>query len=311
MMSSEPSISASSSPTEYDAIEGLLGADGGEAAVLAPREPDWIDAWLTEQLQDDPVDTSADGLPAEAVAPTAVQFLDQLQQPPIDLLQRLTGVDHVSLSPDDGSSDGDSRLRPWRLRHAMQGLHHGVLVLPWFRAARLVHAARLEGLRVEILPAGVGSPEVPDAVELASLGLPEPLVTELKERGVTTVGELRAMTRAALLELDFPMTVVAAVHRLRGRADTASVSGSARHASAFSLDPFQDLDDVALGSLREAAEAELKRRVDVRLPADVVGGCEPHARRRLEDEIRRLESRRRRAELAVRADEIVELLAHV
>lgn len=310
-MSSEPSISASSSPTEYDAIEGLVGADGGDVAVLVPREPDWIDAWLTQQLQDDPVDTSADGMPAAAVAPTAVQFLDQLQQPPIDLLQRLTGVEHVSLPPDDGSSDGDNRLRPWRLRHAIQGLHHGVLVLPWFRAARLVHASRLEGLKVEILPIGVGSPEVPHVVELGILGLPESLVTELAERGVTTVGELRAMDRPQLLELDFPSTVLTSVHRLRGRSDTAVVLGRESDAREIALDPFDALDMATAESLRHAAQAERERRIEARIRSEVTAGLDPTIRESLVRELMPLESRRVRRDLAVRADEIGELLHHL
>lgn len=148
------------------------------------------------------------------MARTAVQFREPFE-PSIELLKTLTGVEHVSLRPDDGSDDGDPRLRPW-LRHALQGLHHGVLVLPWFHAARLVHAARLQGLTVRILRGGVGSPAVPDGIALGALVLPEPLVAELEERGVTKVGQLRQMPKDALQELDFPSTVLAGVRGLRG-----------------------------------------------------------------------------------------------
>lgn len=306
-MSSDLPASTSSSPSAYDAIMELLGSDE-DAVVLVPREPDWIDDWLTEQLQDDPVDTSVDGEHSAATAPTAVQFLDELEQPRFDLLQRLTGVKRVSLSPDDGSDDGYPRFRPWRLRHAMQGLHHGTLSLPWFLAARLVHAARLEGLRVEILPVGVGSPDVPGVVELSSLGLPESVVTELAEQGVTTVDDVRAMTRTEVSSLDFLSTALTAVHRLRGRTNMARDPQREREARDFTLDPFSLLAPATAESLRAAAEAELQRRVLARLNTADMNGGDASAWKLLESELIPLERRIICAELTTRSDEVLELL---
>lgn len=306
-MSSDLSASDSSSPSGYDAIMALLGADG-DGVVLVPREPDWIDAWLTEQLQDDPVDTSVDSEYSAATAPTAVRFLDQLEQPPFDLLQRLTGVKRVSLSPDDGSTDGHPRFRPWRLRHAMQGMYHGVLVLPWFLAARLVHAARLEGLRIEILPVGVGSPDVPGVVELMTLGLPESVVTELAEQGVTTVDDVRAMTRTEVSSLGFPSRALLAVHRLRGRTNMARDPQREREARDFTLNPLSLLAPATAESLHAAAEAELQRRVLTRLNIADMNGVDESVWRLLESELIPLERRFICVELTTRSDEILELL---
>lgn len=306
-MSSDLSASDSSSPSGYDAIMALLGADE-DGAALVPRQPDWIDVWLTEQLQDDPVDMSLDDERSAATAPTAVRFLDELEQPPLDLLQRLTGVKRVSLSPDDGSPDGHPRFRPWRLRHAMQGLYHGVLVLPWFLAARLVHAARLEGLRIEVLPVGVGSPDVPGVVELRSLGLPEAVVTELAEQGVTTVDDVRAMTRTEVSSLGFPSRALMAVHLLRGRTNMARDPQREREARDFTLDPFSLLAPATAHSLRAAAEAELQRRVLVRLNIADMNGGDESVWELLKSELIPLERRVICAELSTRSDEVLELL---
>jgi len=306
-MSSDLSASDSSSPSGYDAIMALLGADE-DGAALVPRQPDWIDVWLTEQLQDDPVDASADDEHSAAMAPTAVRFLDELEQPPLDLLQRLTGVKRVSLSPDDGSTDGHPRFRPWRLRHAMQGMYHGTLSLPWFLAARLVHAARMEGLRVEIMPIGVGSPDVPGVVGLSSLGLSESVVTELAELGVTTVDDVRAMTRTEVMALGFLSTALTAIHRLRGRTNMTRDPQREREARDFILDPFSLLAPATAESLHAAAEVELQRRVLARVNIADMNGGDESAWRLLESELAPLERRAICAELSTRTDEILELL---
>ena len=164
-------------------------------------------------------------------------------------------------------------------------------------------------MKVAILPVGVGSRDVPDAVELGSLGLPEPLLVELLEPGVTTVGDLRAMTKDELAELDFPSTILTGVRRLRGSADPADSSALRCHPHQFTLDPFALLDTATADSLRDAAEAELKRRIEARLAAPTRDGATDRETDGWSaSELASLERRRVRAELAVRTDEVLELL---
>jgi len=292
---------------EYNAWRAAyLRSEPTEMSSGAPEprrlEPDWIDVWLTQQLQDDPADLAPD---SPSMVTTTIEFLEPFE-PSFDLLKDLTGVSRISsLRADDGAADGDPYIRAWRLRHAMQGLHHGAFALPWFRAARLVHAARLWGLKVKILPSGVGSPAVPDEIELGSLGLPESLVAELHERGVRNVGQLRQMPKRAL-QLDFLSTVLADVRGLRGEAPV-SASGAAVDRREFTLNPWELLPAEAGVSLQLAAQAEVQRRQDARLPPGVVSGGDQTTLEWVQ-EVRAIEHRRIRAELAVRADEVLELL---
>jgi hypothetical protein len=296
------------SSDEFDAwLAAYVRSDSAEMSSASPGpkrvEPDWIDVWLTQQLQDDPADLSPD---APDMVKTAIQFLEPFE-PSFDLLKDLTGVSRISsLRADDGSTDHDPYVRPWRLRHAMQGLHHGGFTLPWFRAARLVHAARLQGLKVRILPSGVGSPAVPDEIELGSLGLPEPLVAELHERGVRNVGQLRQMPKRALQELGFLSTFLAGVRGLRGEATGRSL-GAVADRREFTLNPWELLPAEVEASLQLAAQAEVQRRLDARLPPEVVSGGSQTTLEWVQ-EVRAIEHRRIRAELAVRADEVLELL---
>lgn len=292
---------------EPDSLDAWLTEQvpAGSTAVPSgpkPVEPNWIDARLSQRLKDDPADLSPE---VPAMTRTAVQFLE----PSVALLKELTGVTQVSLQPDDGSTDGDPRLRPWRLRHAIQALRHGVLVLPGFRPARLVHAARLQGLTVRILPAGVASPAVPDGTELGSLGLPEALVAEHGVRGIRNVGELRQMSMDALQELDLPSIVLAGARGLRGEGPGSTV-GAVTHGPGSSKNPWDLLAAETAASLEAAAMAEVQRRVDTRQPHETVSRSDQET----SDWVRALaalEHRRIRAELATRMDEPLELVAPV